>query len=282
LRHEALAAFCWALLAASGAAAQDDLVARGEAVFNIAGCTSCHTAKDGPLLAGGDPIRSPYGTFHAPNITPDPETGIGRWSDADLARALREGVAPDGAPLYPAFPYTSYTHMTDGDLTALAAYLKTVPPVRRESRPHELGLPYSLRLGLRPWRWAFFEPRRFVPDPTKDAVWNRGAYLVTALGHCQECHTPRTWSGALDTELAFTGADLGKDIGKAPNITRHPERGLGKWTDDDYLGVLQLGILPDGDFVAGDMAKVVAHGTSKLPASDQEAIVTYLKSLPPR
>lgn len=279
----ALAAFAvTALLAAGAPLAQEDQARKGELVFNIGGCTSCHTAKDGARLAGGDPIRSPYGTFHAPNITPDRETGIGGWSEADFIRAMREGVSPDGMPYYPAFPYTSYTQMSDEDLKALKAYLDTIPPVRQASRPHELSFPYNLRFGLRPWRWAFFTPQRFVPDPAKDPVWNRGAYLVNGPGHCQQCHTPRSWAGALDEARAFMGADLGPGIGKAPNITPHPEHGLGKWVVDDYLFLLSDGVTPDGDSVSGDMVRVVNNATSKLPPSDQDAIVAYLRSLPPR
>ena len=193
---------------------------------------------------------------------------------------MREGVAPDGSPYYPAFPFTSYTRMTDADLRALKAYLDTVPAVRQTSRPHELAFPYNLRLGLWPWRWAFFTPARFVPDPARDEAWNRGAYLVEGPGHCQECHTPRTWSLSLDSARAFQGGDLGPGIGKVPDITRHPERGLGQWTEDDYLFLLQLGMKPDGDFVGGDMAKIVTNGTAKLSEPDRQAITRFLMSLP--
>lgn len=278
----ALSAFILVAALAGGAQADDAQLARGELLFNIGGCANCHTAKDGSPLAGGDPIRTPYGTFHAPNITPDRETGLGLWTEEQFIRAMREGVGPTGTPFYPAFPFTSYTHMPDEDLRALKAYLDAVPAVRREDRPHELHFPYDLRLALWPWRWAFFRPRPFVADPTKDEIWNRGAYLVNGPGHCQECHTPRTWWGVLDEERAFTGSDLGPDIGRAPNITPHLERGIGSWTRGDFEALLQLGMLPDGDFVGGDMAKVVRNGTAKLPPEDQQAIITYLQSLPPR
>jgi mono/diheme cytochrome c family protein len=275
----ALAVALAALAGASARAADPGLVARGELLFHIGGCTNCHTAKNGPFLAGGDPIVSPFGTFHAPNITPDPETGIGRWSEDDFVRAMREGVSPDGEPYYPAFPYTSYTRVSEDDLRALKAYLDTVPPVRQASRPHELPFPFDQRWGMRLWQWAFFEPERFTPDPAKDGVWNRGAYLVHGLGHCVECHTPRTSYGVLEQDRAFTGAQLGKE--KVPNLTGDPQVGLGSWSEGDVTTLLKLGMTPDGDFVGSEMAKVVNNGTSKLPDEDVRAIATYLKSLPP-
>jgi mono/diheme cytochrome c family protein len=274
-------AFC----AAGDARAQADPAKQGELIFNIGGCTSCHTAKGGQLLAGGDPLRTPFGSFYPPNITPDPETGIGGWSEADLARAMREGKAPDGTPFYPSFPYTSYTHLTDEDVRALKAYLDTVPPVRQPSKPHELGFPYSQRWGLHAWQLAFFEPARFQPDPARDAVWNRGAYLVAGPGHCQECHTPRNLAGARQADRAFAGGpDPSDATGKKtiPNITQDPDVGLGKWEESDIVTVLTLGMLPDGDFIGGEMAKVVTNATGKLPPEDVQAIATYLKSLPAR
>lgn len=271
-----------ALAAPPAGAADAELVAKGERVFAIGGCTNCHTAKDGPLLAGGEPLRTPFGTFHAPNITPDPETGIGGWSEADFIRAMRDGRAPDGSAYYPSFPYTSYTRMTDDDLVALKAYLDTVAPIRRATPPHELSFPYNQRWGIRLWQALFFTPERFVPDPSRDAAWNRGAYLVLGPGHCAECHTPRNWLGVLDESRAFAGGDLGGPAGKVPNITTDPERGLGRWSEADYRTVLTLGMLPDGDFVGGEMGKIVANGTSRLPPDDLAAMVAYLKSLPPR
>jgi mono/diheme cytochrome c family protein len=170
--------------------------------------------------------------------------------------------------------------MSDGDLADLKAWLDTVPPVERASPPHALGFPYSLRPGLRLWQWAFFRPARIVPEAGRDEAWNRGAYLVNALGHCQECHTPRAWTGALDRGRAFAGADLGPGVGKVPGITSDPVRGLGKWSAGDLETYLSLGMAPDGDFVGGEMAKVVEHATGTLPRADLAAVVTYLKSLP--
>jgi mono/diheme cytochrome c family protein len=193
---------------------------------------------------------------------------------------MREGRAPDGSAYYPAFPYTSYTRMTDDDLRALKAYLDTVPPVDRPSRPHELWFPFDQRWGMRLWQWAFFVPGRFEPDPARDAAWNRGAYLVQGPGHCQECHTPRTFYGVLEEDRAFAGGRLGKE--RVPNLTGDPEVGLGKWSESDIGTVLKLGMTPEGDFVGSDMAKVVNNATGKLPDEDIAAVAAYLKSLPPR
>lgn len=271
-----------ALVAPAAGAADPALVARGELLFAIGGCTNCHTAKDGPLLAGGEPLATPFGIFHPPNITPDPKSGIGGWTDADFIRAMREGRAPDGSAYYPSFPYTSYTRMSDEDLVALKAYLDTVPAVERTSPDHELGFPFNQRWGIRLWQTAFFTPGRFVPDPARDAAWNRGAYLVLGPGHCGECHTPRDSLGVLDWERAFAGGDLGGPSGKVPNITGDPAAGIGDWSEGDLRTALSLGMLPNGDFVGGEMGKIVANGTSKLPPDDLQAIVTYLKSLPAR
>ena len=268
------------LASPSVCAADPATLERGELIFHIGGCTNCHTAKNGQLLAGGDGIASPFGTFYAPNITPDPATGIGSWSEADFIRAMREGTAPDGSRYYPAFPYTSFTRMSDDDLKALKAYLNTLPPISQPATPHDLWFPFNQRWGMRLWQWAFFRPERFEPDPNQDAAWNRGAYLVNGPGHCAECHTPRTFYGVLEPEHAFAGAQLGKE--KVPNITSDPNAGLGKWSASDIGTVLKLGMTPDGDFVGSDMAKIVNNGTSKLPDADLEAIVTYVKSLPPR
>jgi mono/diheme cytochrome c family protein len=257
------------------------VLANGETLFHIGGCTNCHTARGGGLLAGGDPIRTPFGTFHPPNITPDPETGIGGWSEADFLRAMRDGRAPDGTPYYPAFPYTSYHLMTDPDLRALWAYLRTLPPVRRPTPDHELGFPYNLRFGLYLWQWLFHEPRPFEPDPARDEVWNRGAYLVLGPGHCAECHTPRNWFGALDRDRLFAGNPDGPGGDEVPNITGDPERGIGSWSLDQLVFYLKIGMRPDGDFAGGEMAKVIENGTSKLSGNDRLAIATYLKSLPP-
>lgn len=271
-----------AATASAGGAEDDALLANGETLFHIGGCTNCHTAKGGDWLAGGDPIVTPFGSFYPPNITPDPETGIGRWSEEDFVRAMREGRAPDGRPYYPAFPYTSYHLMTDADLRALWAYLRTVPPVRRQMPDHDLSFPWNIRFGLYLWQWLFHVPKAFTPDPSKDELWNRGAYLVLGPGHCAECHSPRSWLGALDQERLFAGNPQGPGGDQVPNITSDPERGIGSWSVEQLVFYFKIGMRPDGDFAGGEMAKVIQNGTAKLSDQDRLAIATYLKSLPPR
>jgi mono/diheme cytochrome c family protein len=271
------------LLLALPAAAQDmdEAVAAGEMVFHAGGCTSCHTIQNGAFLAGGAAIETPFGKFYAPNITQDPETGIGSWSFEDFDRAMREGVAPDGSPYYPSFPYTSYTRMLDSDLRALWAYLQSVEPVRQDRREHELRLPYNVRTALWPWRWLHFSPARFEPDPGRSADWNRGAYLVQALGHCGECHTPRGVTGAVDAGRFLAGNPDGPEGERIPNITPDPETGIGRWSESDVVFFLQIGMMPDGDFAGGSMAPVIRNSTGKLAAEDRSAIAAYLLSLEP-
>src|SRR5262245_26623194 len=203
------------------------LVPHGEYVFRIAGCAACHTQEDGPLLAGGRPLETPFGTFHPPNITPDRETGIGAWRAADLVRALRSGRAPDGHAYFPAFPYPSYAAMTLDDMVALYAYLRTVPPVARASERHELA--WYLRGGLaaRAWQRLWFDPP--APIDTGDAP-GRGRYIATALGHCNECHTPRDRYGVPIAALRFSGSDEGPERDPVPNITPDREHGIGRWS----------------------------------------------------
>lgn len=264
------------LLAGSAVTAE---TSQGEKLFALGGCSNCHTAEGGPTLAGGDPLETPFGTFYPPNITPDPETGIGNWSEEDFVRALGEGLSPQGQPYYPAFPFTSYTHLSQADLKALKAYLDTIPRVRRKTPSHALHFPFNVRVGLWVWRWLFFRPKRFRPDPFRSEQWNRGAYLVEAVGHCGECHTPRNWFGALDHGRSYGGAVVGEL--RAPNITPDPDYGIGEWSETDLLYFFQTGMKPDGDTVSGEMAKVIRNGTAKLPEEDLRAIIDYLKSLSP-
>ena len=268
------------------AAAQDaaaDAAARGEYIFHLAGCTSCHTDEKNkkPLLSGGVPLKTPFGTFYGPNITPDPTYGIGRWSEADFISALREGRGPDGAHLFPVFPFTSFTKMTDADAKDLWAYLKTVPAVAAPNKPHDVGFPFNVRLGQMVWKWIFFTPGRFQPDPAKSVEVNRGAYIVQALGHCTECHTQRNLLGGLDTSKAFAGNTRGPDNDAVPNLTPDPDTGLGKWSEGDLADLLKDGMTPDGDFVGGSMAEVVRNTTGKLSEPDTRAVTAFLKSLPP-
>jgi mono/diheme cytochrome c family protein len=268
--------------AAAAAAAESDLVSRGAYLADAADCVSCHTDNKhrGKPYAGGRAIATPFGTFYSPNITPDRDTGIGRWSEAQFARALRDGVRPDGANLFPVFPYPSFTKIVDADARAIKAYLFSLPPVRLRNRPHEVSFPFSSRFLLTGWKLLFFAPGPFKPNPGRSAVWNRGAYLVTGLAHCGECHTPRNFLGAFEPSRFLAGTAHGPDGKPVPNITPDPETGIGNWTEDDIIGVLTDGHTPDLDYVGGAMAEVV-KSTARLTDADRHAIAVYLKSLPP-
>ena len=257
---------------------------RGAYVIRLGGCISCHTdtKKKGPLLAGGVGLKTPYGTFYTPNITPDRETGIGGWSTEDFIRAMTEGKSPSGTVFYPAFPYTSYTHMTRQDLIDLKAYLDTVPPVHFKAPDHALHFPYSLRIAMIPWRWLFFDAKPFKPDPTKSAMWNRGAYLVTGPGHCGECHSPRNFFGAVDQERALAGTSAGPEGKPIPSIRPRPKRGIGGWSTKDVAYALKTGGKPDGDFLGGAMGDVISDSTSHWTDADLNAVAEYLLSLPAR
>jgi mono/diheme cytochrome c family protein len=270
-----------ALVLPLAAAGEDALVARGEYLFHAALCADCHTADDGEPLAGGRPIESPFGTFYTTNITPDPDYGIGAWSFEDFARALREGVSPEGLNYYPAFPYTSFTELREDDVRALKAYLDTVPPVAQPNRPHDLVWFARWRVPLGIWKRLYFEPGPFEPVADRSAQWNRGAYLAQAATHCAECHSPRDWLGGIEPDARYAGADQGVEGGGTPNITPDKEYGIGGWTPDMLAFYLETGMTPDGDFAGGAMATVIDHGTGKLTKEDRAAIASYILSLPP-
>lgn len=279
--------FWLAFLTLSGIAqtaiAAQQPVSRGQYLFNAGGCYACHTdtEQDGRPLAGGRRLETPFGVFYSPNITPDLETGIGAWTDEDFLRALHEGIGPDGSHYYPVFPYVAYTGITREDALAIKAYLFSLEPVRQVSREHELPWYLSWRGVVAIWNWLNFEPGPFEPDPTRDAQWNRGAYLATSLGHCAECHSPRTWTGGLDRERLYAGNAEGPDGEDVPNITPDGETGIGSWDEDEIFYLLKYGELPDGDYVGGGMAEVVDDSTSKLTDEDLRSVVRYLRSLPP-
>ena len=251
---------------------------RGEYLSKAGGCIGCHTEtrQDAVPYAGGRALKTPFGIFYGPNITPHREAGIGRWSEADFFRALREGRRPDGAHYFPAFPYPSFTRIVDADRRDLWAYLRSLPPSARASRPHELGVPYRWRFLVWFWKWLFFTPGPFVPDAQRSQIMNRGAYLVQALGHCSECHTPRNWLGGPKKGRFLAGAKLDEKAG-APNLT--PTR-LKKWSDAELREVLVSGLLPDGDVLGDTMAEVVRNTTSQLTPQDLNALIAYLRSLP--
>jgi mono/diheme cytochrome c family protein len=267
----------------AGAAELSEQEARGAYVFRAANCQSCHTdvKNKGPLLAGGRALATPFGTFYGPNITPDPEHGIGGWSDDDFIAALRHGRAPDGRHYFPAFPYTAFTGMNDEDMRALKAYIFTLPASDRANRPHELGFPFGWRFLAGIWKWLNFEPGPFEPDPGRSEALNRGAYLVEALGHCAECHTPRGVTGALDAEMAYAGSGQGPEGGRVPNITPDKETGIGGWNDGRLTFFFRFGLTADGDAVGGLMAEVVENSTSQLTDEDLKAVIAYLRSLTP-
>lgn len=282
-RRMALLGLLVATLAGPGAAAQEPagLLERGAYLFAAGGCAGCHTRPDGPLLAGGRAIETPFGTFYGPNITPDPTHGIGAWTDADFVRSLRQGVAPGGSHYYPAFPYTSFTKIADADMLAIKAYIFSLPAVAEPDRPHALALPLRWRLPLALWKRLHFEPGAFEPDSARDAQWNRGAYLAQALLHCAECHTPRTWTGGLDRDRLYAGTREGPEGETAPNITSDEATGLGGWSRGQIVRLLKFGLLPDGDVVGSVMGEVVEQSTSKLTEADLEAVAAYLEAIPP-
>jgi mono/diheme cytochrome c family protein len=276
----ALAAACL-LAAAPAIAADSDAIARGAYLANAADCEACHTDREhgGQSYAGGRALATPFGIFYSPNITRDPETGIGRWSDGQFLRALHDGVRPDGTDYFPVFPYPSFTKITDADARAIKAYLFSLPAVRQDNRMHDVSFPFSWRFLQGGWKWLFFGPGPFRPAPERSEAYNRGAYLVTALAHCGECHTPRNWFGATEPDRFLAGNPVGPDGKKVPNITPDRETGIGNWTEDDIIGLLTDGHTPDFDFVGGAMAEIVRN-TSRLDDADRRAIAVYLKSLP--
>ena len=259
-------------------------VKRGEYLFDAANCVSCHTDKKhgGARLAGGRGLETPFGTFYSRNITPDPEHGIGAWSDQDFVRALPDGISPTGAHYFPAFPFPSFTLMTTRDMLDIKAYLFTQAPSAQADRPHDVPFPFNMRLTMVPWRALNFEPGPFVPDPARDAEWNRGAYLVNAVAHCGECHTPRDWLGALEQDRRFAGARLygGTDL-IALNITPDAKDGIGKWSAQDIAFLLKSGFKQNGEAVNPTMGEVV-DATTKLTDADRLAIAKYLKTVPPQ
>ena len=275
-------------LFAGPAFAQDtasDPVAWGKILFGAGGCANCHTDKKakGPMAAGGAALKTPFGSFFAPNITPDKEHGIGAWTDAQFVDAMRNGVAPDGSHYFPAFPYTSFTNMTDADLKALKTYIFTLKPVARASKPHDMSFPFNIRLGQVFWKLIYFDKGPYRPNPAKSSAWNRGAYLAKAVVHCAECHTPRTMLGGLDRSRWFTGAKKGEGPeGEAvPSIRSENGKGIHNWSAQQVETYLATGENPEGDYAGSLMFDVVNKGTELLSDADRKAIVTYLKDLPP-
>jgi mono/diheme cytochrome c family protein len=254
--------------------------ARGAVVFDAGGCSSCHAVPNQPdrlKLGGGLALKSPFGTFYVPNISPDPADGIGRWSEADFVTALIKGTSPSAEHYFPAFPYTSYQRARVEDIRDLFAYLKTLEPVSGRVRDHDLPFPFNIRRNVGIWKLLFLDGKPFVPDAAHSAQWNRGAYLVNGLGHCAECHSPRNFLGGIIAAQRLAGGPNPEGEGWVPNIT---QKGLGEWSLKDIDYFLETGNLPDGDNAGGSMARVIKN-TSLLPAEDRAAMAEYLKSLPP-
>lgn len=276
LRSVALAALFAAVH--GGAFAQGD-AKRGAYLARAAGCVGCHTEarKDAAPYAGGRALKTPFGTFYGPNITPHASAGLGRWSEADFVRALRLGVRPDGAHYFPAFPYPSFTRITDADLRDLWAHLRTLPPSARQNQAHDLRFPFGWRFLVAGWKWLFFTPGVFTADPKRTPLIDRGAYLVHALGHCSECHTPRNFLGGPNRDRFLAGAAKGPDGKRVPNLT--PAK-LKKWSDGELRDFLQTGLTPDGDVAAETMGEVIRNTTSELTPGDLAAVIAYLRSIP--
>jgi mono/diheme cytochrome c family protein len=255
-------------------------LANGLITFNAAGCSSCHAVPGQPdrlRLGGGLPIPSPFGTFYAPNISPDPVDGIGQWTEAEFVTAVTEGISPRGFHYFPAFPYTSYQRAKVEDVRDLFAYLKTLLAVSGKVRGHDVPFPFNIRRNIGIWKWLFMDGKPLTPDAARSASWNRGAYLVGSLGHCAECHSPRNLLGGIVAAQRFAGGPNPEGEGWVPNIT---QKGIGDWSEKDIAYFLETGSMPDGDSAGGSMARVIRN-ISQLPAGDRAAMAEYLKSLPP-
>ena len=254
---------------------------RGEYLARAGDCVACHTEPNGRQFAGGRAMPTPFGNLYVPNITPDDETGIGKWSSDEFYHMMHTGVSRDGALLYPAMPFASYTKITREDCDAIYAYLMSVPPVRQQNRPHELRFPYNKRDLLLGWRALYFKEGEYVPDSSQSAQWNRGAYLVQGLGHCAMCHTAINVLGGSSESKEFEGGMIPNQNWYAPSLTSNREAGLGNWTEKDIRDLLQVGVSNRGT-VYGPMAEVVYNSLQYLSDEDVAAMAVYLKTLPKR
>ena len=258
--------------------ANASIVKRGEYLAHVADCVECHTAKGGHDYAGGFAFTLPFGTLYSTNITPDRDTGIGNYSDADFLNAVHRGIRRDGQPLYPAMPFASYTYMTDSDALAIKAYLFSLAPVHAPQRANGLVFPFNQRWLVGMWSWFFNANTRFEPNAGRSPAWNRGAYLAEALAHCGECHTPRNLAFALDNRRKFSGALTGG--WKAYNITSDRDTGVGAWSDADLFAYLAEGHATGHGTASGQMGEAVDNGFAYASADDIRAIVTYVRSVP--
>jgi len=258
--------------------AKASAVERGEYLARAADCMVCHTAAGGKEYAGGLGFKLPFGTLYSTNITADKETGIGNYSDQDFLAAVQHGKRRDGAMLYPAMPYTSYTYLSDDDTLAIKAYLFSLPPVRATPPQNTLGFPFNQRWAMWFWATVFSPNTRYMPDTSKTPEWNRGAYLAEALAHCGECHTPRNLAFALDNRKKFGGALTAG--WRAFNISSDKATGVGSWSDDDLIAYLSTGHAKGRGTASGPMGEAVDHSFSKLAPDDIKAIVAFMRSVP--
>ncbi len=267
-------------LAAVGRAAD---ASNGKTLFYAGGCASCHATTgqdDRTKLGGGLTLHSPFGAFHAPNISPHARDGIGKWTEKEFANAMARGVSPAGEHYYPAFPFTSYQRMTGNDLADLFSFMKTLPMVEGRAPPHDLPFPFNIRRSLGGWKFLFLDGKDFAADPAKSPEWNRGAYLVEGPGHCAECHSPRNILGGIERGARFSGGPDPEGKGQVPNITPH-ENGLASWKKSDIMELLKTGFTPSFDSAGGSMAAVIKN-TAQLSDADRAAMAEYLSTLPPQ
>ncbi|OAK66201.1 alcohol dehydrogenase [Variovorax paradoxus] len=263
----------------AGAPADAALLVRGEYLTKAADCIACHTVPGkGEPFAGGLPFVLPFGTIYSSNITADPATGIGNWSDDQFVRAMHDGVRADGKRLYPAFPYTAYTALSRKDVLAIKAYLFSLPQVKQPNREPDLGFPFNQRWAMGFWNAAFFKSRRFEADPSQPPAWNQGKYLATALGHCAECHTPRNFAFALETSNNLAGETV--QGWRAYNITSDAKNGIGGWSDAEIAAYLTTGHADGRGSASGPMGEAVEHSLQYLKAEDTAALVSYLRTVP--
>jgi mono/diheme cytochrome c family protein len=259
--------------------ANADLITRGEYVARAADCSACHTTEDGQPYSGGLGFILPFGTIYSTNITPDKETGIGNYTDADFLRVMHKGIAPNGKHLYPAMPYPSYTYMTDADALAIKAYLFSLPPVKVAQPSNTLAFPFNQRWLMAVWSTFFNADERFALNRERTAEWNRGAYLAEAMAHCGECHTPRTIAFSLDNRRKFSGA---KQAGwRAYNITSDKDTGVGGWSSEEIAQYISRGHTEGRGTAGGPMGEAVEHSLRYLTPGDVEALVTYVRTVPP-
>jgi mono/diheme cytochrome c family protein len=258
---------------------QASAVERGAYLAKAADCMVCHTTAGGKEYAGGLGFKLPFGTLYSTNITPDEDTGIGNYSDQDFLNAVHRGTRRDGARLYPAMPYTSYTYISDADALAIKAYLFSLPPVRAPAPENTLSFPFNQRWAMIFWSALFNPGTRFEPDTSKSPEWNRGAYLAEALAHCGECHTPRNLAFALDNRKKFAGALTAG--WRAFNISSDKTTGIGGWSDDDLISYLSIGHADGHGTASGPMGEAVDHSFSQFAPQDIRAVVAYLRTVPP-